>query len=438
VDRHADVPADLSVTRGRGRGDERGLTLILFTLMLTVLLVFVALALDTGLVYNEHRQDQSAVDSAALAAIKDLVTNGTNGRAVAVQTIFDLTWENTKTTNGQTQSAWPGRWGSCTDPERDPLRFPVVSSESPCISFASDNKQVRVKLPNMKVQSTFGQVVGVDKFTTTAAAEAETFIDHPYAVFGTSLGRSPTCDPTVSVSIGKGRSGPTTISGTVHSNEEVDIQSGVRADLVTYVAGNPPPQPQPSQQVGPQPDPLAGTINVQDYRPGGSKANAAGTKYMPAIGRPVDNAWFDANVGRNPGGTLKNDGVLVYTDSGIELSDDIKGKITFVNESDAPVSFHDGNFDLTPWDTNGLLAFSTSVKNCDVADDTNAITLQNVGGSWDGLWYAPRGGLRVFDSPASKTFLGELVAKRVELRGADYAITSKYESSGPPDFRLFR
>jgi Flp pilus assembly protein TadG len=44
------------VTRERGREDERGVTLILFTLMLTVLLVFVALALDTGLVYNEHRQ----------------------------------------------------------------------------------------------------------------------------------------------------------------------------------------------------------------------------------------------------------------------------------------------------------------------------------------------------------------------------------------------
>jgi Flp pilus assembly protein TadG len=438
MERHPDTTAILSVTRERAREDERGVTLILFTLMLTVLLVFVALALDTGLVYNEHRQDQSAADAAALAAIKDLVTNGTNGRAAAVQTIFDLTWENTRTTNGQTQSAWETRWGSCTDPERDASLFPVVSSQSPCISFAADNTRVRVKLPSMKVQSTFGQVVGVDKFTTTAAAEAEAFIDHPYAVFGTSLGRSPTCDPTVSVSIGERRSGPTTISGTVHSNEEVDIQSGVRADLVTYVAGNPPPQPQPSQQVGPQPDPLAGTINVQDYRRFGSKANLAGAKYKEAKGVPVDNAWFDANVGRNPDGTLIDNGVLVYTDSGIELSGDIKGKITFVNESDAPVSFHDGNFEVTPWDTNGLLAFSTSVKNCDVADDTNAITLQNVGGSWDGLWYAPRGGLRVFNSPASKTFLGELVAKRIELEGGDYTITSKYESSGPPDFRLFR
>ena len=430
MERDPDTTAILSVTRERAREDERGVTLILFTLMLTVLLVFVALALDTGLVYNEHRQDQSAADAAALAAIKDLVTQGRNE---AVQTIFALTWDNTKTTTGQTLDEWKARWGSCVDPDRDATLYPDVSSASPCISFAADNRRVRVKLPTMKVKSTFGQVVGIDKFTTSAAAEAETFVGERYAVFGVSQ----TCSPAVSIG-NNGGGGPTTINGTVHSNESVELQGGARADLVTYVTGNPPPPPQPSQQVLPQPDPLANTIDVQQYRPGGSKANAAGANYKPAIGQTVDDQWFDTNVGRNPNGTLKDDGVLVYTDSGINLSGPMIGKVTFVNESNTPVKFHDDNFQLTPWDTNGLLTLSTSNPECDDPSDANAIMLENVRGTWDGLWYAPRGGLRVSESQDPKAFLGELVAKRIELDDDNYTITPKYESSGPPGYRLYR
>ena len=55
-------------------------TLILFTLMLTVMLVFVALAMDSGLVFNERRQDQSAVDSAVLAAAQLLLGDGSGPR----------------------------------------------------------------------------------------------------------------------------------------------------------------------------------------------------------------------------------------------------------------------------------------------------------------------------------------------------------------------
>ena len=52
----------------RGEKGRAGVTLILFALMLAVMLVFVALAMDSGLVFNERRQDQSAVDAAVLAA----------------------------------------------------------------------------------------------------------------------------------------------------------------------------------------------------------------------------------------------------------------------------------------------------------------------------------------------------------------------------------
>jgi len=44
----------------------------------------------------------------------------------------------------------------------------------------------------------------------------------------------------------------------------------------------------------------------------------------------------------------------------------------------------------------------------------------------------------VSESQDPKAFLGELVAKRIELDDDNYTITPKYESSGPPGYRLYR
>ena len=89
------------------RSDERGITLILFTLMITVMLVFVALAMDSGLVFNERRQDQSAIDSAVLAAAQLLLDGFT--KADAVEAIIKGTLTNTESTNHAALEG-PGGW----------------------------------------------------------------------------------------------------------------------------------------------------------------------------------------------------------------------------------------------------------------------------------------------------------------------------------------
>ena len=54
------------------RRDERGVTLILFALLLVVFSVFVAFAVDIGGALNQRRQTQSGADFASLGAAQDL------------------------------------------------------------------------------------------------------------------------------------------------------------------------------------------------------------------------------------------------------------------------------------------------------------------------------------------------------------------------------
>ncbi|MCH7617712.1 MAG: hypothetical protein IIB18_07615 [Chloroflexi bacterium] len=75
--------------KAEGRKDdrERGQTLVLFALMLTVMLGFVALTVDVGLAFLERRQMQNAVDAAALAAAQDLTVGQSN--EIAEATAYD-------------------------------------------------------------------------------------------------------------------------------------------------------------------------------------------------------------------------------------------------------------------------------------------------------------------------------------------------------------
>src|SRR6185295_17650 len=68
------VPMRLTRARSRLR-DEGGFALVFMTLVLVVMLVFAAFAVDLGGVYNERRIDQNGVDAATTSgAIQQLKT----------------------------------------------------------------------------------------------------------------------------------------------------------------------------------------------------------------------------------------------------------------------------------------------------------------------------------------------------------------------------
>ena len=137
-----------------GRGDERGLVLVFTALVVVVIMIFVAFAVDLGALSNERRQDQTSADASALAGAGLLGA----GAHAAAEKVIDFSYRNLET--GSTPVEWRTRWAACSDPDRNAGEYPVVSTQSPCISFNASMTRVRVRIPNMTVEAAFSRVGG--------------------------------------------------------------------------------------------------------------------------------------------------------------------------------------------------------------------------------------------------------------------------------------
>ena len=153
--------------RVRAATDERGMVLVFTALLVVVIMIFVAYAVDLGALSNERRQDQTSADASALAGAGLLNV----GADAAAQKIIDFSYRNLET--GSTMADWTTRWTACSDPERNASDYPIVSTQSPCISFNPYLTRVRVRIPNMTVEAAFSRVAGFDDLMSTATAEAE-------------------------------------------------------------------------------------------------------------------------------------------------------------------------------------------------------------------------------------------------------------------------
>src|SRR6476469_2836611 len=68
------LAARLMSRRGQRALDERGVTMVIFGLLIVALLIIVAIVIDLGNARQEKRQLQNAADAAALAGANDLGT----------------------------------------------------------------------------------------------------------------------------------------------------------------------------------------------------------------------------------------------------------------------------------------------------------------------------------------------------------------------------
>jgi hypothetical protein len=146
-----------TVRRRRDGRDERGLALIFVSLLMIVMLLFAAFAIDFGALYNHRRLDQNAADSAALAAAQDL--GGPVSQMVA--TAKDYAEE----TLGESFTA--AEWNSCG---ADGGSLPNLAPGSNCISYSGD--RVRVRIPDQQYDTFFAGVAGVDNMRHSAFAVA--------------------------------------------------------------------------------------------------------------------------------------------------------------------------------------------------------------------------------------------------------------------------
>jgi len=126
---------------GRRHKDEGGVILVLWTVALTAILGFVALAIDLGNDVQAATNIQNAADAAAIAGASQLPDNGAAGseaEEVVASYISGIT---------------AGDWASCTPTPPPPTDF-VAAPSTPCIAFGP-NQTILVEIPAQSVPSLF-------------------------------------------------------------------------------------------------------------------------------------------------------------------------------------------------------------------------------------------------------------------------------------------
>ena len=389
--------------------NEKGASAVVVSIALFVMFGFVAFAVDMGLARVQVRQDQTAADAAALAAVGVLTDGGT--RADAASAAIRISWENLKGTV-PSLAAWTDTWQSCSDSGRD-LGVYTVTATAPvstsCISFKEDNTRVRVRVPTINVDSHIAKLMGVNSIATAAAAEAivKDANGGGFAVFGIS----ENCSADFAVEIKGGTNVP---DGSVHSNNDLRIESPTNLpDGATYRTSISNEAGVSASQSSTVTNPLS-HVDMADYRPGGDKAVAAGPNYYNMGSSVINNSDVTG-----PG--------IYYTTGSVYLKSGLAFEATFI--IDNPTLKKSGfetngtGYDLTYYEDKDanpdkLLVFTNTAYSEQCKPQSSpAIHFNGSSGSYTGVLYAPNAGVHLNGSSSGSVILGSIVGHTVHIDG---------------------
>jgi Putative Flp pilus-assembly TadE/G-like len=136
--------------------DERGLIVVWFTILLTVMIGLGALVVDLGVGREKSREAQNAADAAVLGAAQNLPN--LTATVSAAQSLGNTN------VSGATLA-----WSTCTDSGH----LAIQTAPPSCISFDNSFTRVRVRLPAQSLPSIFGGIFGVKALSVGKAAEAQ-------------------------------------------------------------------------------------------------------------------------------------------------------------------------------------------------------------------------------------------------------------------------
>ncbi|MFP5580193.1 MAG: pilus assembly protein TadG-related protein [Acidimicrobiia bacterium] len=151
----------------------RGVSALLFAVLLTAMLGVSALAVDVGAAYTERRHDQNTADVAVMSGAVEAVLGGG-----IIDDVVDEVRQKVNVTLGKTVT--PAEWLACEDDEQLDhtarelaAANEVISPVTDCISFSRTFEEVRVKLPRQKAIGVFGPSLGFGDIHVTAGANAQ-------------------------------------------------------------------------------------------------------------------------------------------------------------------------------------------------------------------------------------------------------------------------
>ena len=172
---------------------ERGASALFIAGAMVLLIGMAAVAIDLGAGFNERRQNQSSADLGVLAGVIDYLDLGLCGAAMGSSEDGGcnevLAFVRMNVSNQFTEPEWIDAWRNCVDPNK-PLGFGPISVESTawtgfsgtlwngaavsdavdCISVSP--QEMRVRVPDQFLNTSFGGVLGVAQLTTNAFAQA--------------------------------------------------------------------------------------------------------------------------------------------------------------------------------------------------------------------------------------------------------------------------
>lgn len=181
--------------------DDRGASAIVIAISMVVLLGFAALAIDaTGLGFNERRQDQSAADVGALAAVQFAVTdnlgNGCTGSNSQIARCNGA-HEAIEVANATLDDPSLADWTDATKCSTPPAGY-TATAVSPCVAFNSNAQRAWVRVPTIERGTTLARTIGIDSISTSAEAIAGTEFSPPggilpFLVPGNAAGQDYNC-----------------------------------------------------------------------------------------------------------------------------------------------------------------------------------------------------------------------------------------------------
>lgn len=310
----------------------RGATLVMFVVLLPVLIGFVGLVIDSGMLMATVRQTQSAADAAALAAARDMLTNENTGSALD----WDASARNYAQQNGMGADAG-------IQVNRPPQSGPYVG----------DDHYVEVIITN-PLRTFFIQVLGIDPQQRVVARAVAGFEFSRFSDVLILLDPNPTGPGLPGLTVSGG--GNLRINGGIGVNSERDpaVSTGgqnaaLYADSLRVVGGVDPagqfftPDGAPlTPEVGqlPAPDPFLNSLhppttadgvpNVFPVPGGGVGVRPWGGSgdppiKMPGVGDPkttLDPGVYSSIqiTGGNPGTVQFNPGIYVILGGGLTIN----------------------------------------------------------------------------------------------------------------------
>ena len=179
---------------GTGRNDS-GATALLVALSMVVLMGFAAVAVDGGILFSDRRQQQSAADGGALAAVQFAKTTLATTNCGALTGIDLAACRGAEEAIDVVDGTLPGRyalvgdWDTCVDAGK-PAEYTQSSTLSDCISFTDNLQKARVLLPGTDVDTSFARVIGFNSVRVSAFAEANLDLNQSGGVLPFAVGPS--------------------------------------------------------------------------------------------------------------------------------------------------------------------------------------------------------------------------------------------------------